>query len=273
MVGPDVRCVERAHVTPALADAYGAAAAGWERGPARLYERMAKLLVSFAGPLEGRRVLDVGTGSGAAARALVDEGALVAATDLSWGMLAERRETRPAAAVGEICRLPFRTGVFDGAIAAFVVNHVNDSADALREMGRVCRPSGVVLASSFAAGVEPEVKGVVEDVAVRFGWSRPSWYAELKANCGTSVETAEQLLAGYERAGLVGTQCWVEEVSFADLPSEAIASWRLWTPAMAPFVESLPHARRHELVAAATKAAQACAPVVMRMLVGRGLTA
>jgi ubiquinone/menaquinone biosynthesis C-methylase UbiE len=258
-------------VSSPVAAAYSAAAAGWERGPARLYERMAARLVSFAEPLAGKRVLDVGTGSGAAARALVARGALVAATDLAHGMLAERRMERPPATVGDITRLPFRRSAFDVTVAAFVVNHLADPTEALREMARVCRPGGVVLASSFAAGDDPEVKSAVEEVARGFGWSRPSWYAELKASCTTSVETTDQLLSGLRRAGLSDAASWVEVVGFDDLPAQSIASWRLWSPALAPFVEALPDAQRDELIAAATEAARGCPPVSLQMLVGRGL--
>jgi ubiquinone/menaquinone biosynthesis C-methylase UbiE len=257
-------------VSSTAAAAYGATAAGWERGPARLYERMADRLVSFAEPLADKRALDVGTGSGAAARALVARGALVAATDLAHGMLADRRSDRPPSAVGDITRIPFRTSAFDVAVAAFVVNHLDDPAVALAEMARVCQPGGVVLVSSFAAGPDPAVKAAIEEVAVGFGWSRPGWYSELKASCTTAVETTEQLVSGLHRAGLGRAESWVEEVSFADLTPESIAAWRLWSPALGEFVEARPPVTRDELIAAATDAARACPPVTLRMLVGRG---
>lgn len=254
----------------AVAGAYAAAAAGWERGPARLYERMADQLVSHAGPLLGKRAVDIGTGSGAAARALQSRGAVVVATDLAHGMLAERRATRAPATVGDITRLPLRADVFDLAVGAFVVNHLADPALGLREMARVCRPGGAVLVSAFAAGNDPTVKTAVESVAADFGWARPAWYADLKANCVISVETVPQMLSGLERAGLVDADSWVQEVSFADLPPEQIAAWRLWAPALAPFVEGLPTSQREQLVIAATDAARGCPPVTLHMLIGRG---
>jgi ubiquinone/menaquinone biosynthesis C-methylase UbiE len=232
---------------------------------------MADRLVSFAEPLVGKRALDVGTGSGAAARALVARGALVAATDLAHGMLADRRSERPPAAVGDITRIPFRTSAFDVAVAAFVVNHLDDPTAALRELARVCRPGGVVLVSSFATGPEAAVKAAIEDVAIGFGWSRPDWYSELKTSCATTVETTEQLVSGLQRAGLERVESWVEEVSFADLPPESIAAWRLWSPALGEFVEALPAAARDELIAAATDAARRSPPVSLRMLVGRAV--
>lgn len=269
--GPLRRDRDGVGVSSAVAMAYAAAAAGWERGPARLYERMAERLVSLAGPCDGWRALDVGTGSGAAARALQARGAIVVATDLAHGMLSERRGARPPCAVGDITRLPLHGGVFDVTVGAFVVNHLEDPALGLQEMSRVCRPGGVVLVSSFAAGSDPEVKVAVESVAASFGWARPAWYSELKTACASTVESVPQLLSGLQRAGLVDAQSWVEEVSFADLPPEQIAAWRLWAPALAPFVQGLPTGRRQRLVAAATEAASSCPPVTLHMLVGRGM--
>lgn len=270
-MGSALRCNrDGAGVTSALATAYAAAAAGWERGPARLYERMADRLVAHAEPLRGQRVLDAGTGSGAAARALQARGAVVIATDLAHGMLAEQRALRPPAVAGTITCLPFRSGVFNAVVGAFVVNHIDDPAPGLREMARVCESGGLVLVSSFAAGSDPEVKASVEAVAAEFGWRRPAWYADLKATCATTVESVPQMISGLERAGLVDVDSWVDAVSFADLPPEQIAAWRLWAPALAPFVEALPASRREMLVEAATAAARSCPPVTLQMLIGRG---
>lgn len=271
MVG-GLLCGDRdgAGVSSAVATAYAAAAAGWERGPAQLYERMADRLVALIEPLAGKHVLDVGTGSGAAARALQARGAVVVATDLAHGMLVERSTARPPSVVGDITRLPLRDGGFDAAVGAFVVNHLPDPALGLREMARVCRPGGAVLVSSFAAGGDPPVKAAVESIANEFGWSRPAWYADLKEECATTVETVPQMLSGLQRAGLTDADSWVEEVSFADLPPAQIAAWRLWAPALAPFVEGLAEHQRAQLVAAATDAARDCPPVTLHMLIGCG---
>ena len=53
--------------------------------------------------------------------------------------------------------LPFDDGVFDGALAQLVVHFMTDPVAGLREMARVTRPGGVVLASvwDFGAGRGP----------------------------------------------------------------------------------------------------------------------
>ena len=53
--------------------AYAAGAAAWASGPARVYRRLAELLVAFSPvPLGGRRVLDLGSGTGDGEKANVE---------------------------------------------------------------------------------------------------------------------------------------------------------------------------------------------------------
>lgn len=113
------------------------------------YERPAML--ALAGDVSGRRILDAGCGSGALTAALLDRGADVIGIDASAGMLrraAERlggpERLRPAA-LGE--PLPFPDGWFDDVIASLVLHYLPDWDVALRELRRVLRPGGRLLAS------------------------------------------------------------------------------------------------------------------------------
>lgn len=106
-------------------DSYNAAAPAWQRGPAKLYDRLAKVLVgSCPRTLPGCRVLDLGAGTGAVSRAAGAHGANVVAADAAWGMLAADRERRPPAVVADVAELPFTGGVFDAVVGSFVFNHV-----------------------------------------------------------------------------------------------------------------------------------------------------
>lgn len=105
--------------------------------------------VQLLGPLQGRRVLEVGCGAAAAARWLVTQGARPVAMDLSAGML--RHATRAAETSGvrvplvqaDALALPFAAGSFDTACTAFgAVPFVVDSAAVMREVFRVLRPGG-----------------------------------------------------------------------------------------------------------------------------------
>lgn len=48
---------------------------------------------------------------------------------------------------GSLALLPYRDGSFDGVIAVDVLEHLDDDEGALREMFRVCRPGGLLIAT------------------------------------------------------------------------------------------------------------------------------
>jgi demethylmenaquinone methyltransferase/2-methoxy-6-polyprenyl-1,4-benzoquinol methylase len=102
---------------------------------------------------EGGRGLDVGTGTGDFALALLarsPRSATVTGVDISPGMLAVAKERAAKAGVGRryerviasVESLPFADGVFDVAVAGFVIRNVGDIPGGLREMRRVLRPGG-----------------------------------------------------------------------------------------------------------------------------------
>jgi SAM-dependent methyltransferase len=105
--------------------------------------------LGLLGPVTGRRVLEVGCGSAPCARWLVAQGAIVAAFDLSDGMLrhavaaAGRTGVSAPLVQADAESLPFRSGAFDIACSSFgAVPFCNDSARVMREVFRVLRPGG-----------------------------------------------------------------------------------------------------------------------------------
>jgi ubiquinone/menaquinone biosynthesis C-methylase UbiE len=104
------------------------------------------------GDLRGRRVLDVGCGTGRLAAALVERGAKVWGVDSSPEMLAQARETagrKVGLKQGTAEALPFRDGWFDRAVMRLVV-HLVDRPRALPELARVLAPGGRALIATFA---------------------------------------------------------------------------------------------------------------------------
>ena len=67
--------------------AYDRVGETWDDGPARVYRALAQPVVEAAGDVAGLLAVDVGTGSGVLADALVRRGARVVGLDLSHGML------------------------------------------------------------------------------------------------------------------------------------------------------------------------------------------
>jgi ubiquinone/menaquinone biosynthesis C-methylase UbiE len=104
------------------------------------------------GDLRGRRVLDVGCGTGRLAAALAERGAKVWGVDSSPEMLAQAREVagrNVGLKQGRAEALPFRDGWFDRAVMRLVV-HLVDRSLALPELARVLAPGGRALIATFA---------------------------------------------------------------------------------------------------------------------------
>jgi ubiquinone/menaquinone biosynthesis C-methylase UbiE len=108
--------------------------------PFELYETLRE-----HGLIAGRRVLDVGVGTGLASEPLAAAGVQISGIDPSAEMLAGARARLPQAELvtGRAESLPFGPGTFDGAIAADVFQFVDQPA-ALAELLRVVRKGGAV---------------------------------------------------------------------------------------------------------------------------------
>jgi ubiquinone/menaquinone biosynthesis C-methylase UbiE len=101
------------------------------------------------GDLHGRRVLDVGCGTGLLARALADRAsARVWAVDAEPAMVEVARTRLRTARVGRAERLPFKEGWFERAVLRLVVHHV-DRERALPELRRVLAPGGRAVVATF----------------------------------------------------------------------------------------------------------------------------
>ena len=101
------------------------------------------------GPVAGRRVLEVGCGAAQCSRWLTAAGAIVVATDISAGMLAEGRRidrelgTEVATVQADARRLPFADAAFDAAFTAFgALPFVPDAWRVHAEVARVLVPGG-----------------------------------------------------------------------------------------------------------------------------------
>jgi SAM-dependent methyltransferase len=159
-------------------------ASRWENlmGPEALVSLGAALERLDASP---SHVLDVGTGTGAAARVVAERfpGAEVVGVDLAPAMVEEARRVLPRGLAGRVrfevadaSELPFQAGAFDLVVLLNMIPF-------FPELGRVTAPGGAVVAASSSgtetpiwtppetlrAGLEPLGFGRFEEVAAGTG--------------------------------------------------------------------------------------------------------
>lgn len=135
-----------------------------------LAEAQAALLLEALAPLEGRRVLDVGTGTARAALTLAAAGARVVGLDASMEMLqvgrGRAREAGAAVTFGraDAMALPIASSSVDAAVCFRLLMHVVDWRPALAELCRVAR-SRVVIdfpSTRSAAALESAARGLLD---------------------------------------------------------------------------------------------------------------
>jgi demethylmenaquinone methyltransferase / 2-methoxy-6-polyprenyl-1,4-benzoquinol methylase len=105
---------------------------------------------------EGGHVLDVATGTGLVAEALLARGYAVTGVDQSPGMLAAARRRFGSAVElieGEADRLPFDDASFDHLTFTYLLRYVDEPSVTLGELARVVRSGGTIASLEF--GVPP----------------------------------------------------------------------------------------------------------------------
>jgi len=130
--------------------------------------RWRRALVAAVAPAPTDRVLDVATGTGLVAAALIERyGCSVVGVDQSEEMLARARARQRAARsfaarcellAGEAERLPFADGSFDALTFTYLLRYVDDPAAVLREMARVVKPGGRIGMVEFGVPSRPVLR-------------------------------------------------------------------------------------------------------------------
>lgn len=140
---------------------FNVAAEAYDRYMGRWSVLLSPGLADLAAVRAGQRVIDVGCGPGALTAELVARVGLasVAAADPSASFVEAARARHPGVDVRQAPAeaLPFDDASFDAALAQLVVHFMADPVAGLREMGRVTRTGGTVVASvwDFEGGRGP----------------------------------------------------------------------------------------------------------------------
>lgn len=125
-----------------VGDAYGASYASLCAGTN-------DAIVAALGPAGARSALDVGSGTGILAARLHDAGWRAAGVEPERSMRRVAQRAYPGIAFedGALPGLPFADASFDAVTANFVLNHVDDPRRSAREIARVVRPAGRLVAT------------------------------------------------------------------------------------------------------------------------------
>jgi SAM-dependent methyltransferase len=185
-------------------------------------------------PRAGRRILDLGCGTGTA-EVKLSRLQLTQVTLVAVDLLVDRvREALAAArshnirasfAAADACGLPFLDASFDSAFCVAVLQHIGDVPGAVRELSRVTRPGGRIVA------VEP-------DNAARYFYSSSSvgmrayelagqFFASVARGRGDASDPAvgPKLPTLFARSGIEPLNVQLFPVSRAQLGSPSNAVW------------------------------------------------
>jgi ubiquinone/menaquinone biosynthesis C-methylase UbiE len=157
-----------------LAEAYSAET---EAGIQNAYYAHPAIL-ALAGDVAGRRILDVGCGSGPLFAALRDRGAIVTGIDTSTGMLEQARRRLGDGAALQVAdlqgRLPFADGAFDHVVASLVLHYLEDWGPALADLRRVLTTGGrliVAVDHPFAIHAIQRLAGQKTNYFATYNWT------------------------------------------------------------------------------------------------------
>ena len=161
-------------------DSWGTVGTRYER-MCRNYRDAIDHSVERLNPLAGTDILDLGCGTGIAARTIKEfaPSARVSGLDRSAGLidsariLARRERVSIRFRRGDAVRLPYADARFDGIISTFGVSFVDDADTAATELTRVCRKGGRMVVTAWAP--DPAARGLSTAIAEGLGVSAPPW--------------------------------------------------------------------------------------------------
>ena len=159
------------------------------RKDASAYERMYALIQPV---VRHKTVLELATGTGLIAKHMVNSADMIEATDASEEMIAEaRRENQSAKlhfSVQDMFHLPYADQSFDVAIVSNALHIVPHPEEALREIGRVLKADGVLIAPTFTHA-ESSLAGKIRAFAMKIAgfplhnrWTSDAYIAFLRRN-------------------------------------------------------------------------------------------
>ncbi len=153
---------------------------------AGLHRWWKRRVIAEAGPVKGKRALDVCCGTGDLAFSLANRGANTTGLDFSSEMLSQARQksaqkeasasiSLPDFQQGDASELPFTDHSFDVVTMAYGLRNLKDWKQGLSELHRVTRPGGRILILDFGKPPNPLWRSIyftyLKIIVPIMGWS------------------------------------------------------------------------------------------------------
>lgn len=150
----------------AQGELWGKDSRDWAELQEPLHGPLWEAMLQAAGVGSGTRVLDAGCGGAGACLLAAKRGARITGLDAASSLIDIARERLPDGdfRVGDLEELPFEDNSFDAVIAANALQYAQDRVAVLRELKRVCGPSGRVLVALWSTPDEVEFRVVFKAV-------------------------------------------------------------------------------------------------------------
>lgn len=140
------------------AELWGKSPGGWAEIQEPQHKPLWEAMLNVSEVGNSTIFLDVGCGAGGASALARKRGAEVHGVDVAKELLSFARLQVPDGTfqVGDIENLPYKDGMFDLVFASNSLQYSEDRLAALRELKRVCKPGGVIVAGLFSQPEEVE---------------------------------------------------------------------------------------------------------------------
>lgn len=149
-----------------------------------------KQMIPLLEDVRGKKLLDVGAGTGRLSVELYKMGAEVTALDLSEEMLKElnKKNRHISVVIGEAERMPFPDQSFDIVCAAFLIVHLKNPLLFFDDAYRVLKDGGLLLVSNINQKDPPKVKTEEGEIVIESFYHRPEKIMEMLQSLAFSVE-------------------------------------------------------------------------------------
>lgn len=178
-------------------EGYDLAAEDYDKKEGYLNSFEKKQFLPLLGDLKGKKILDVGAGTGRLAVPLAKMGAEVVAMDVSEKMLEVLRKkmhrggdaiNRVSTVKGGAERLPFANNTFDIVTVAFLIVHLKDPTRFFDEAYRVLKNDGILAVTNINQKDPPKVKTKVGEIVIESFYHRPEKVREILESLAFGIE-------------------------------------------------------------------------------------